>query len=164
MNATLTWIETDPGQIWRSLDGRYAIMAVTLPENPPHVEYHVRKVDPNMAAAYPTRGTLGVLLESTPWLWNDENSVHSAQAIAERDAWSDAHWRSRNVTEDYPAEAVKPFYWPISNGCIKGGLVVERVDGRLVARVVGMGRHDDEYEPGTYAEIDLTELVAGDAS
>ena len=31
----LQWIETDPGTIWRTLDGRYAIHAVTLPETPP---------------------------------------------------------------------------------------------------------------------------------
>ena len=37
---------------------------------------------------------------------------------------------------------------------------MERDEERIVARVVGMSRGEDDYEPGTYAEIDVTELLA----
>ena len=75
--STLTWMETDPGRVWRSTDGRYAIVAQVLPENPPRTVYQARKIDQETARAYPTRGDLGYLLEETPWCWCAENSVHS---------------------------------------------------------------------------------------
>lgn len=157
MTEPLTWIETEPGKLWRSLDGQYAIMAVTLPESPPTTEYHVRKIDPMVASAYPTRGTLGVLLESSPWLWSRENSVHSAEAIANRDAFSSAH--DRSIPADHPAVALVPFWWPISNGTSRGALAVSWKDGQLVAQVLGMTRDGDEgFVPAEWTDINLTEL------
>ena len=47
------------------------------------------------------RGTLGYLLEESPWGWNTENSVHSAEAACELDAFRSAHPTS--VPEDQPA-------------------------------------------------------------
>ena len=38
--STLTWLETDPG-VWRSTDGRYAIVAHDLPENPTRTVYRL---------------------------------------------------------------------------------------------------------------------------
>jgi hypothetical protein len=154
--STLTWLETDPG-VWRSTDGRYAIVAHDLPENPPRTVYQARKIDPAMAQAYPARATLGNLLEETPWCWCAENSVHSAEAIVERDAFASGH--STSVPEDYPAVALIRFWWPISQGTNRGALVVVRKGGRFVAQIVGMSRHDDSgFVPEPYTEINLTEL------
>lgn len=159
MTETMQWLETEPG-IWRSLCGRYVIVAVELPERPRNTVYLVRKIDPSMAAAYPHSNYLGYPLAESPWLWNTDNSVHSAQAIAERDAFAMDHIRQLHVPKDYPAIALERFYWPISKGTKMAGLALVRDDDdHLVVRVVGMTRSgDDGFEPGTWAEIDLTSL------
>lgn len=151
------WVETDRGQIWRSVDGRYAIVAHTLTENPPRTVYQARKIDESMARADPLRGYLGNLLGESPWRWNSENSVHSAQAVVERDAFCSAH--NTSVPEDHPAVALSPFWWPISSGTSRAALAVVWKDGQLVAQVLGMVRHDDSgFVPGEWTEINLTAL------
>lgn len=155
--TTMSWAETDRGRVWRSLDGRYAIVAHTLPEHPPRTVFQARKIDPAMAVAYPHRGDLGYLLEESPWGWNTENSVHSAEAVCERDAFRMAH--DSSVPEDHPAVALSRFYWPISNGTERAALAVAWRDGHLVAQVLGMSRRDDTgYTVAPWTEIDLTEL------
>jgi hypothetical protein len=161
----MQWIETEPGQVWRSADGRYAIVAHTLPENPPRTQYQARKIDPAMAAAHPHRGTLGYLLDESPWCWKTENSVHSAEAVVDRDVFKSAH--NTSVPEDHPAVALSRFFWPISQGTSRAALAVVWKDGSLVAQVLGMVRRDDSgFVPAPYTEIDLTDLglVAHDAS
>lgn len=152
--VALTWVETDAGRVWRSTCGRYAIVALTLPENPPKVEYLARRIDPSMAAAYPERNTLGFLLESSPWCWNDENSVRSAQAVCERDAYSLAH--RRPFPEDYPAIAMERF----GQGWDEALLIVCE-DGELVARHMHMAlrTHEEGFVPQlSRTEINLTAL------
>lgn len=152
--VSLTWVETDAGQIWRSTCGRYVIMAITLPENPPKVEYLARRIDPAMAAAYPERNTLGFLLESSPWCWNEENNVHSAQAICERDAYTLAN--ARPFPEDYPAIAMERF----GQG-LREALVIVWDSGELVARHMHMGlrTHEEGFVPQqSSTEINLTAL------
>jgi hypothetical protein len=164
MTSTLTWTKTHPG-VWRSTDGRYAIVAQTLPESPPRVVYQVRKVDPQMARAYPRSNTLGYLLEETDSCWNTDDNVFSAQAACERDAWCDAHADTRHVPHGYPAVALRHFYWPIErDGTTRAALTLAWKDDARVAQVVGMVRRDDSgFVPATFAEINLTELglVAG---
>lgn len=155
MKKTLVWVEIEQGKTWRSIDGRYAIVAVTLPETPPHTEYLVRKIDPAMAAAYPSRQTLGYHIDI-------ELDINAAKATAERDAWADAHWDTRSVPEDLPSVALERFFWPISNGTNRAGLAVVKENGRLYARVVGMcreGEDDPHFVVGTFAEIDLDDAV-----
>lgn len=152
----MNWLATEPG-IWRSADGRYAIVAQALPENPPRTVYQARKVDEAMARAYPERGDLGYLLEESPWCWNEDNSVHSAEAVIERDAFTSAH--DTSVPEDHPAAALSRFWWPISKGTSRGALAVTVRDGEVVAQVLGMARHDDSgFEPEPWTEISLTGL------
>jgi hypothetical protein len=154
---TMTWDETVRGRVWRTRDGRYAIVAQALPENPPRTVYQARKIDESMARAYPLRRDLGYLLEESPWCRIEDNSVHSAEAVIERDAFSSAHQTS--VPEDHPAVVLSRFWWPVSNGTDRGALAVTLKDGDLVAQVLGMSRRDDTgFEPGTYTEINLTEL------
>ncbi len=154
--SALTWLETDPG-VWRSTDGRYAIVAHVLPENPPRTVYQARKIGQEMAQAYPAGEDLGYLLEETPWCWCAENDADSAEAIVEQDAFASAH--SASVPEDYPAVALSRFRWPISRGTSRGALVVARKDGGFVAQIVGMSRHGDSgFAPEPYTEINLTEL------
>jgi hypothetical protein len=138
--SEMNWLATEPG-VWRSDDGRYAIVAQTLPEKPPRTVYQARKVDEAMASAYPERGDLGYLLEESPWCWNEDNSVHSAEAVIERDAFTSAH--DTSVPEDHPAAALSRFWWPISKGTSRGALAVTVRDGEVVAQVLGMTRRDD---------------------
>jgi hypothetical protein len=51
------------------------------------------------------------------------------------------------------------FFWPISDGTTRAALAVIRDGDRIVARVVGMSRRERDFEPGTYAEIDITDLA-----
>jgi hypothetical protein len=138
----LTWRETIPGQVWRSTCGRYAIVAHTLPENPPHVEYVARKIDPSMARAYPKRHTLGFFLGTSPWCWNRENEVHSAQAQCEQDAYCSA--QDRQFPADFPAVALERF-----GAGYREALVIAWEDGDLVARVMHMGlrTHKEGFVP-----------------
>lgn len=135
--VTLTWVETDAGQVWRSTCGRYAIVAHTLPETPPKVEYQARRIDQAMAAAYPERGTLGHTLETSPWCWNNENSVHSAQAVCERDAYTLANHAP--FPKDYPAIDLERFGPGYSEA-----LVLVQEDGELIVRRMYMGLHTHE--------------------
>jgi hypothetical protein len=149
----ISWMETDPGHVWRSIDGRYAIVAHDLPENPPKTVYQARKIDPAMARAYPKRGHLGHLLEESLWCWNAENKVHSAQAIIERDAYTTEHFR--RVPKDYPAVTLDRF-----SNITEGALAIVWKDGALVAQVLGMTLHDrgTGFVPDPWIEVDLTEL------
>lgn len=151
---TIEWAQTDPGRVWRSVDGQYAIVAHTLPETPPRTVYQARRIDQAMAQAYPKRGNLGILLTETPWCWNTENSVHSAEANCQRDAYHLARYRP--VPRDYPAVAFREV-----NNLDGGALVITRnQDGRLVAQAIGMDLHDPDtgYVPEVWTEIDLTAL------
>ncbi len=146
-NPELMWIETKPG-LWRSVDGHYVIMRFTLPDDRPDPSsiYIVNRFDQAMVEAYP--GNLG-------YFRSHEISLERAQAFAARDAYSWAHAAERDVPEDYPAEALVPFFWPISEGITKGALAVVRDGDRLVARVVGMARGEDAFEPVVYAEAEV---------
>ncbi|WBB94149.1 hypothetical protein [Verrucosispora sp. WMMC514] len=152
--TTLTWANTQPG-VWRSLCGRYAIVSVTLPERPARTVYQARRIDPSMAAADPMRGTLGYLLEESPWRWNSDNSVHSAEAACDRHAWQVEH--PLNVPTDHPAAALSRFWWPSGGG--RGAIALIWEEAHLIAQVIGMGRAaDDGVEVGEYTRIDLTAL------
>ena len=154
----LTWRADDSGgNVWRSTDGRYAIVTHTLPETPSRTVYQARKIDQAMAAAYPGRSDLGYLLEETLYRWDADNCVDSAQAVCERDAF--AATCQTSIPEDHPAIALARFWWPISNGTTRAALTVNRVNGDLVAQVIGMHRHDDTgMVPEPYTEINLTAL------
>lgn len=155
----LTW-RHDGGDVWRSGCGRFAIARVRLPEYPERYPgssevYLVRRIDPHMAAVYPQ--SLGYHLDQAL-------NLAAAMTEADRWAWVDDQGTQRHVPEDYPALAVASFYWPITHtgrqGVSRAALVVDRAGGRLVARVIGMTRgNDDAYRPGTWAEVDLTALV-----
>jgi hypothetical protein len=152
----MDWLAVEPG-VWRSTDGRYAIVAHVLPENPPRTVYQARKIDQETARAFPGRGALGALLDELPWCWLAQNDLFSAEAVIERDAFADAH--SASVPPDYPAIAIRRFVWPISRGTTWGALVVTEKDGELVAQLIGMSREDDSgFTPGPYTGISLTRI------
>jgi hypothetical protein len=149
----LTWIDTEP-DLWRSVDGRYVIVSTVLPERRADATrvFTLRKIDAASRTAYPPGWTCGYFVD-------ESYSLHEAQAAAERDSWVEAQGAARNVPADYPAAALKRFYWPISQGTSMGALAIVREGNRLVARVVGMGRRSsDVYEPGVFAELDLSAL------
>jgi hypothetical protein len=147
--------EALPG-IWLSLDGRYAILHQVLPERSdrPMDHYALRKIDPHMAAVRPgPLGTLGYFLQEC-------SSLDEARHRAENDAYAQACRLSNSeVLDSLPAVALARFYWPISSGCTRGALTVVEEEGRLLARVVGMSRGEYEYEPGIYAEADITSAL-----
>lgn len=150
---TLTWTEERP-YLWRSHEGDYVILRTVLPEAnaDPKAIFTLRKIDPAMGRAYP--GGLGYFLA-------EHYTLADAQQYAENDAWSQAQGIARHVPEDLPALALRRFWWPISGGTEQGALAIVREDGRILARVVGMSRSDDDrYEAGTYAEIDITDIAA----
>lgn len=155
-DINIEWAETNPGRVWRSIDGRYAIIANTLPENPPITVYQARKIDLSMASAHPERGTLGYLLGESPWCWNTENSVHSAEAVIERDAFRSAH--DDDVPADHSAVSLERFFWPISDGTSRAALAIVAKDDQIVAQVIGMVRDGDGYTPQPWVEINLTDL------
>ncbi|MEU3452216.1 hypothetical protein ABZ671_01035 [Micromonospora sp. NPDC006766] len=151
----LIWANSAPG-VWRSLCGRYVILSVDLPERPVRTVYQARRIDPAMAAADRTGTYVGFLLKESPWQWNADNSVHSAEAVCNRDLWRSTH--SLNVPDDHPAAALSGFWWPVGGGG-RGALAVVWEDGRLIAQVIGMSRaNDDGVEVGEYTRIDLTAL------
>lgn len=158
----LTWQEFAARKLWRTPDGQYLIMALTLPETQSgrsSAVYQVRWVDPVTRAAYPDRLNWGILIRECFWLWNTEDRVNSAEAEANRHAWFLANAEGFSVPEDTPAAALAHFYWPISKGTTRGALAIVWKDGQLVAQVLGMSRHDDETTRiGTYVEIDLTAI------
>jgi len=149
--SDLLWFELKPG-VWRSLDGRYAIIRTVLPEDRPDPTtlYTLRKVDPASAAAYP--GTLGYFI-------TERYRLGEAKAEAVRDAYCEAHAAEMSVPEDFPALALARFFWPISQGITKAALAITRDGDRTVARVVGMARQEDPFVPVTYAEIDLGAIL-----
>jgi hypothetical protein len=159
MSDHLTWLEMT-ANLWRSVDGRYIIVGSVLPEwrpDPTQI-YTLRKIDAASRDAYPQNWTCGCFVEET-------YGLDAAKRAAELDAWSEAQGVARHVPKDYPAVAVKRFFWPISTGTSKGALAIVRDGDRLLARVVGMGRgEDDRYQPGIFAEIDLTNLPADGAT
>jgi hypothetical protein len=143
----LLWFELKPG-VWRSLDGRYAIIRTVLPEDRPDPTevYTLRKISPEMAAAHP--GGLGYFI-------TEVYRLEEAKAAAGRDAYCEAHAAEMSVPEDFPALALARFFWPISGGVTKAALAVVRDGDRLMVRVVGMARQEDPFVPVTYAEVDL---------
>ena len=147
----LTWTETRPG-LWRSADGRYVILRAELPEDRERrtVTYTLRKIDPASARAYP--GTLG-------YFRTERYSLEEAKSAAATDAYCEAHANERSIPEDYPSLALARFFWPISEGVTRAGLAVCRDGDRITARVVGMARGEDAFEPVTYAEIDITDYL-----
>lgn len=150
---SLTWTQTS-ADVWRSTDGRYVILLGVLPEDRPNPTeiYMLRKIDPDSARAYP--GTMGYFVA-------ERYQLPEAKQEAETDAWREAQGTARHVPEDFPGLALRRFWWPISGGTEQGALVIVREDGRILARVVGMCRGDeDRYEPGTYAEVDITDIAA----
>jgi hypothetical protein len=151
MDTDELWFELKPG-VWRSLDGRYAIIRTVLPEDRPDPTevYTLRKVSPEMAAAHP--GGLGYFV-------SERYRLEEAKGEAARDAYCEAHAGEMSVPEDFPALALERFFWPISGGITKAALVVVRDGDRTVARVVGMARQEDPFVPVTYAEIDLGAIL-----
>jgi hypothetical protein len=150
----IDWMATEPGGVWRSVDGQYAIVAHDLPETPPRTMFQARRIDQAMARAYPTQGNLGFLLAESPWCWNSDNSVHSAEAECQRDAYDLG--QSRRVPRDYPSIVFREV-----NNVTAGALVVTRDGaGSLVAQVIGMRLIDRDtgYQPAVWQEIDLTAL------
>lgn len=144
----LTWTQTD-ADLWRTACGRYVIVRTSLPETVPHPVFTLRKIDPAMFAAHPD--TLGYFVA-------EQYTLDAAQREANQDAWVDAQGSTLHVPEDFPAEAMNRFFWPISNGTRRAALVVVHEYGRTLARVIGMVRADDGPWPCAYAEIDITEL------
>lgn len=65
----------------------------------------------------------------------------------------------RDVPEDYPAVALRRFFWPISNGTTRAALAIISDGSRVLAQVVGMARRDGPLVPVIWAEIDVTELL-----
>jgi hypothetical protein len=94
-----------------------------------------------------------------------DQQLTSAAEIAQMDTWPEINQRGRvpDVPADLPAAALTRFYWPISDGLERAGLAIVHDGGKLVARVVGMSRRNDDYEPVTFAQIDLSELVKASA-
>lgn len=157
MITTIEWLEIETEKLWRSTDGAYAILAVTIPENPPRAKYQLRRIDEAMARAYADRGYLGYLLAECDTLWRDQNSIDSAQAVAERHAFRRRH--NDSIPADLPAVTLRQFYWPISDGTSRAALTVAWENGKLCAQVVGMTRDNDAgYTPAAYVTIDLTAL------
>ncbi len=149
----LTWTEMQPGWSWRSDDGKYVILRSVLPENRERSAeiYTLRKIDPATRRAYP--GSLG-------YFRAERYTQAEARDEARRDAYRDEHWQQASVAEDFPAMALARFFWPISDGTTRAALAVVRDGDRILARVVGMARKEDPFEPVTYAEIDVTDLLA----
>lgn len=143
----ITWARKGPG-VWRSTDGRYAVVATILPEDRPEptTTYTLRKIDSESAAAYP--GTLGSFL-------TERYNLEEAQDAAIPDAHCDAHRAEMSIPEDFPAVTLERFWWPISQGVTKGALAIVRDGDRIVARVIGMACREGPFEPVTYAEVDL---------
>jgi hypothetical protein len=154
-NPDLMWIETKPG-LWRSVDGKYAIVRTVLPEDRPNPaeRYTLRKFDPASVAAYP--GNLGYFVA-------EEYTLPAAQAHAARDAYCDAHASERHVPADFPALALQSFFWPISDGTTRAALAIVWDGDRVVARVIDMARQEDPFEPVVYAEIDFYDALSGRA-
>jgi hypothetical protein len=142
------WVDVRPG-LWRSVDGTYVILRTVLPEDrpAPTETYTLRKLNPDTVAAYP--GTLG-------YFRGEHYTLEEAQQHAERDAYCSEHAAEMNVPEDFPSLALQRFFWPISEGVTRGALAVVREGDRILVRVVGMSRHVHEFEPGVWAEIDIT--------
>ena len=150
--GAFSWAETKPG-LWRTTDGRYAIVRTTLPEDRPEPTqtYTLRKIDPALACANP--GRLGYFIV-------ERYSLSEVQQAAENDAYTDEHRAETSIPETYPALALARFFWPISNGVTRGALAITCDGDRTSARVIGMSRRVDAYEPGTYAQIDLTGIFS----
>ncbi len=149
----LEWVRLDE-DTWHDLSGRYVILRSTLPEGKPDptVVYTLRKRDPASARVDPA--TLGYHLA-------ERYSLTEARAEAERDAWSCAQGAGRHVPADYPCLVLVRFHWPISDGCTQAGLAIVRENGKVYVRVVGMSRQaDDNYGPGTYAQIEIVDDMA----
>jgi hypothetical protein len=142
----LTWTEPQPG-LWRSTDGRYVILRTQLPGPAPNVVFTLRKIDPASARAYP--GTVGYF-RAERW------SLSEAQRTAATDAYCDDHGAEQHVPKDYPALALARFFWPISEGTTRAALAIVRNGDHAVARVIGMSRGEDAFEPAVYAEIDIS--------
>ena len=154
MKQTLTWTEMQPGWSWQTTDKAYVILRAVLPEDQlkPTETYTLRKRHAETFAAWP--GWLGYFIA-------EELDLDAAKRHAERDAHHSLHARSNDEALDaLPTLATARFFWPISHGTTRAALTVERDEERIVARVVGMSRGEDDYEPGTDAEIDVTELLA----
>jgi len=147
----LAWSERLTNRLWLSTDGRYAIVRDELPEHRPKrtVTFTLRKIDPASSVAYP--GTLGHFLAQ-------EYTLAGAKQEAERDNFAEEHAAQLNVPPDLPAVGLRRFFWPISNGTTRAGLAIVREDGRYLARVYGTVRTGDGFEPGVFAELDLTGL------
>lgn len=148
--GSLTWTQTTP-DLWRSTCGRYTIVRTWLPETPPREAFTLRRIDPAMARVRP---------DTVGYFRAEHYALSGAQQAAERDAYTVEHAADTHVPEDFPAVALARFYWPISDGTTRAALAVVAEDDRLLARVVGMARKTDPYEPVTYAEIDLDEVLA----
>lgn len=149
---TIMWVDVRP-DLWRSVDGTYVILRTVLPEDrqEPTQTYTLRKLNPDMVAAYP--GTLG-------YFRGEHYTLEEAQQHAERDAYCSEHAAERSVPEDFPSLALQRFFWPISEGVTRGALAVVREGDRILVRVVGMSRQQHAFEPGVYAEIDITDIRA----
>ncbi len=150
MANPLIWTQTT-SDLWRSNCGRYTIVRTWLPEAPPRETFTLRRIDPAMARVQP---------DTVGYFRDEHYALSGVQQAAERDAYTVEHASETRIPEDFPATAVARVYWPISDGTPQAALAVVSDGGRLLARVVGMARKTDPYEPVTYAEIDLDEVLA----
>jgi hypothetical protein len=140
----LTWTRTRPGE-WHSGCGRYLILRGYLPGG--MTVFNLRGLDHGC-------GPGGYFI-------TERYGIGEIMQAAGTHAYAAEHGAERNVPPDFPALAMTRFFWPISGGTTRAALVITQAGGRTVARVVGMCRGDDAYQPGVYAEIDLTALTEG---
>lgn len=129
------------------------IVRVPSPAQPgtkDETEYALRHVDPASLRAYGPR--------CTGYHHSQHYTAKAAMDSAERHAWARRQGAECHVPATYPAIMMERFFWPISDGTSQAALAIATDDGRLVARVVGMGRKDDDrYHPETYVEITLAD-------
>lgn len=135
----------------------YVIIRNVVPELPSrsrerNESYDIRVIRPESRRAWP---------EDLGYFAGHGCTLEYAKADAERMAWCDLQGAARHVPEDEPALALEHFFWPISTGTSRAALTVVVEDDRVLARVLGRGRaNDDTYETRTWVEIDVTDVVA----
>lgn len=158
----LQWVTPggDFPDMFRTRCGRYAIIPVVLPENPPRTVFSVRRRDDLLHAIDPTRGDLGYHIGESPWLTFSENRVSSAHALAEQHAWFEANAEYADTPNTLPAAVLRRFFWPAVHGIARGGLAIVREGKHVYARVTGQIRDETagSYQRTTLAEIELTQF------
>lgn len=157
LEKPLVWQKTGKGA-WRSQDGEYLI--TTLAPVPGDHELDGRPLDMSVTPMQ----LRGVGLTGTGLGYFIEEGYDAKQlmraAVTHRYVLES---KSRSVPEDFPAEEMERFWWPISEGITKGALVVRtNEEGQRVAAIVGMSRNNDpdpdgevRFKPYTMVEVPL---------